>query len=169
MPITPNIVLTIQDGKGKKSTTFLPVPIPGATNFTDITSAVRNWAEAVNDAITGKIIRAGVSLTVDLAGLGIPANAAPDSDVEEGAVFQFLSADNFPVEFRIPTIREELFLTGTPTIDVSDTVIDGILDRVIDGIAYGALPGQDLDPSTTHGEDVVAFNYARSQFLKERG
>jgi hypothetical protein len=170
MPLTPEIVLTIQDAKGKTSNMFLPVPIPGTTPVSSVLAAARNWAEAVQDAISGRITRVGVALVADLGGLGIPAEPEADSDVEEGARLAFRSAEGFPMSFRIPTFREELFLPRTTEVDRDDTVIDGIIDRVIDGIQFTALPGDgDLDPSTSHGEDITAYDYGRSAFVRERG
>lgn len=167
MAITPQIVLTIKDGKGKSSNMLIPIPVPGTVTAANLFSAARNWAEAIQDAITGKITRAGVALTADLGGLGIPAQPNPDSDVEEGALWSFASAEGHEMKFRIPTFKEELFIPGTTIVDMADTVCDGIFDRVIDGIEYAI--GQDLDPSTSHGEDITAFNFARSQFQRERG
>lgn len=167
MPVTPELFLTIQDGKGKKTNMTLPLPIPGTTSAANVFSAARNWAEAIQDAISGKIVRAGVALIADLGGLGIPAAPDPNSDVEEGALWSFLSADGFRTQFRIPTFKEELFVEGTTIVDMTDTVNDAIMDRVIDGIEYAV--GQDLDPSTNHGEDITAFEYARSAFRRERG
>lgn len=170
MPITPELVLTIQDGKGKQTTMTVPIPVPGTVTASSILGAARNWAEAIQDAISGKIVRAGVALIADLSGLGIPASPDPDSDVEEGARFTFRSAEGFPMRFRIPTFKEELFVSGTAIVDTADTVVDGIIDRVIDGIQFTALPGDgDVDPSTSHGEDIVAFDSARSLFQRERG
>lgn len=170
MPLTPEIVLTIQDAKGKQSTMTVPVPLPGNITIGSALGAARNWAEAIQDAISGKIVRAGIALIADLGGLGIPATPDINSDVEEGAILAFSSAEGFPMRFRIPTFKEELFLDNTTTVDRQDTVIDGIIDRVVDGIQFTALPGDgDVDPSTSHGEDIVTYEYGRSAFQKERG
>lgn len=115
--------ITIQDGKGKKSTVGFYVR--GAWDPTDTGEAIleafdfaREMCVAIAPLIHGRIT--GVSVT---PGLSVPAGAVNpvevDADVEEGVTLSLKTADQTYVTLRIPTINEDL-LDANGNLDMAN-------------------------------------------------
>lgn len=153
------VTVTIEDGKGKQST--LSINIPPATTTANAGGFINSVLPLIDAVIQGRIIRAGLCYGITLPG-GLNAVASPDSDVEEGAKFSFISAAPFKTAFRIPTFTESLILAGTKSVDIADTDVDALIDMIVTGNGSVA-------PVDSRDVDISALNYARELFVKDRG
>lgn len=153
------IVVTIEDGKGIKSDML--INIPTATTVANATTFINSLLALIDPLISGRIVRAGLCYAIALPG-GLTGTANALSDVEEGAKFSFISTAPFKTGFRIPTFNETLLLSGTKQVDITDTDVDAFVDMIVAGNGTVApVDGRDAD--------ITALNYAREQFVKDRG
>lgn len=160
------ILYSIQDGKGKVSTT--EVNLPTATNLASATAMAQQLATLINNVITGAIVRIGITLQVTPPG-GLRVAAAANSDVEEGARFQYRTQNGFYSGLRIPTFDESLIATGSRDVNVAGAVAT-FSTAMISGIDTSGAGGTGvIQPCDKRGEDLVALEFAREQFLSSRG
>lgn len=157
------LVYTIQDAKGKKSST--QINFPAAVDIGQVASFASDTATMINNIITGKIIDAGVGLAIDLSGATIRATPDSNSDVEEGARFMWNSTIGAITGFRLPTFDEAKMLTGTRQVDLADTDVDTFVDRILLGKTTGIV---NASPSDDHGSDIVSLSSARESFTSSR-
>lgn len=163
------IIFTIEDAKGKKSS--VQINASPSLVWGEVVLVAQGFASILDQAIRGVIRSISVSSEVDLPG-GIGLNPDADSDVEEGAKFQFLTDGGHYTNFRIPTFDEDLLLENG---DVDET--DGVVDTIIEA----TLGTYDFDPdpfptnvvddclTDTRDEDIVSFVWGRENFISSRG
>lgn len=161
------ILYSIQDEKGSTSTT--EVNIPGVTAFTDAVLFAQEMGKLINDLITGAITRIGIAFIVDLPA-GLRAAPTALSDVEEGARFQFATANNFYTGLRLPTFAEGNIVAGTQTVDEVDADVTAFVTAMVSGIDLTGVGGSGtIQPCDKREEDVTRLETAREQFLSSRG
>lgn len=158
------LVYTIQDAKGKKSTTT--INFPAAVDIGQVASFAGDTATMINNIITGKIIEAGVGLAISLSGATIRATPDANSDVEEGARFSWNSAIGAITGFRLPTFDEAKMVSGTRDVDLADTDVDTFVQRIIAGKTTGLV---NASPSDDRGSDIATLATARESFTSSRG
>jgi hypothetical protein len=158
---------TIEDAKGAKSTMQFNFPVGAAsnTNVNALIDAAKAAAELIDAVTKGRILNVGIGIAVDLSALTLKSTADVDSDVEEGARFQFNSAIGALTGFRIPTFDEALLLSGTQSVDIEDADVDALVDFMIDGHTLSAVTVQ---PSDDRGSDVESLASARESFQSSR-
>lgn len=160
----PNIFVTytIQDAKGKVSTPRYN--LGSAANL----GMARRIAEAavpiLVNVIKGAITDIGIGISVAIPG-GTPTTPDPDSDVEEGARFSFVTDAGSSTNIRIPTFDEAKLVSGTAQVDTTDTDVQAFVDLMIDGHTYLL---ENIQPTDERGEDIVALTAAREAFQKSR-
>jgi hypothetical protein len=158
------VVFSIKDAKN--ATSVMKVNFPAAV---DIGVLRLNFgpttATLINAIIKGKITEVGVGLAVDISGATIRATPDPDSDVEEGARFSWLAANNANTEFRMPTFDEAKMVAGTREVDTADADVDAFVQRIIAGQTVGLT---NVSPSTDRGEDITVLDTARESFTSSR-
>lgn len=161
------IIYTIRDAKGKDST--MQVNVPGTLNLIAVSNFAAQVASLIDPLITGRIVRIGVALQITLpAGLAdtIPTN----SDVEEGARFQFRTNGGFYTGFRIPTFDETLMVAGTDQVNLTNALVQDFVDALTTGILVGDGDGP---PSLVQAVDqrddpIDVLEFAREQFISTR-
>lgn len=159
--------LVIADADGDKS--VMPIDFSGA--FTgDIVGLAENAWALVNPLVNGQLVGASVTLEADISGF-VNAAAAAISDVQEKAEFVFGTIGNeFLKRISIPTFIETLF-TGSgagKTVDVTNTDVAAFITAIENGIDDGGGTPVEINPTTSHGEDLFGFVSAKQAWGKER-
>jgi hypothetical protein len=157
------VAYTIKDAKGKTSTQLLN--FPDSTDITVLKTFVSSTATMINNIIKGKIVEAGIGLSVDISGATIRATPDPDSDVEEGARFSWRTAVNSLTRFRLPTFDEAKLVSGTTQVDTADSDISAFTARIISGQTVGLI---NVSPSDDRGEDITTLEAAVESFQSSR-
>lgn len=162
-----NVFYTIQDAKGQKSTTTLP--IPATTTPANALAAVKAFGPLIGAITGGALVNAGVTLSVDVGTISGFGAAAADSDVQEKGFFSFRSVTNFIKSFNVPTILETVFSPGTKFIDQANTAIAALLTAVTDGVDVSGVGGTGtVSMVDSHGADLVTVEEARENWGKYR-
>lgn len=168
MPKPANVVVTYKDSKGAEGQTIINIPNQDTLDLDEMI-AMANWHALDMDNLSdAEIIR--VSLIVDISpALFVSPGAEPGCDLEEGAEFIFAEAGGFTSQIRIPAFRQDAFLAGTPSVDLSFTEVQYFVDSMIDG--YGTDTGMSptlADVQTSRGEDLTVLLAAKKSFQKSR-
>lgn len=167
MAASIKIIYTFEDGKGKRSTT--EVKVPSVTSFSDIILFGQQMAILLDNLTTGRLVSAGIALTIDLSGLGLGAAASADRDVEEGGYFQFGTAGGFFTSMRIPTFNEQLITAGGTSVNQVDPAVAAFLTGMIDGINLTGVGGSGtVEPSDARDDDITALSTAVEAFQSSR-
>lgn len=163
MPFTG--LITIKDAKGEESTTEFNLPT--SYDLDDVVLFVQQMAERVDLIIKGKVTRIGLAYKLSTSGLTLKAAPDPDSDVEEGAKFQFLTEDGNITSMRLATFDEDLIISGTKNVDLTDGDVDDFVDAMVTGAPVVALGGV-LSPCDKRDEDIASLEFAVESFTKSR-
>lgn len=162
-----SIMYSIQDEKGRTSTTEFNVPT--ATSYDDVRIMAAQMAELIDPMINGAIIRIGIVDTVDLP-VALSAAPAAGSDVEEGARFQFRTVNGFYSAMRLATFDESRIVAGSTAVDQTDGDAAAFITAMTDGIDLSGAGGSGVvQPCDKRNEDLTALEFAREQFLSSRG
>jgi hypothetical protein len=161
----PHVFVTysIQDAKGQTSVQKINFPV--AADIAVLQDFVVTTATMINAIITGKIISAGIGLEVDLSTATIRATPLVNSDVEEGARFNWATALNTNTNFRMPTFDEAYLFDGTQEVDTTDAAVIAFTERVLNGRTVGLT---NVSPSDDRGEDINTLVSARESFQSTR-
>lgn len=161
------ILYSITDEKAKVSTT--EVKLPSATAFADVEIFAAQMAALIDTVIEGYISRIGIVYQVALPG-GIKSAANANSDVEEGARFQFRTVNGFFSGLRLATFSEALIVAGSKDVDTVNGDVAAFVTAMVTGIdTSGAGGSGTIQPSDARDEDLTALEFAREQFLSSRG
>lgn len=161
------ILYSITDEKSKISTT--EVKLPSATAFADVEIFAGQMAALIDTLITGYISRIGIVYQVALPA-GIAAAASANSDVEEGARFQFRTTNGFFSGLRLATFNESRIVSGSKDVDTVDADVAAFVTAMVTGIDLSGAGGSGtIQPSDSRNEDLTALEFAREQFLSSRG
>lgn len=161
------ILYSIEDEKGKRSTT--EVKVPTATDYADVKIFAQQMAPLIDALVTGAIVRIGISDTVVLPA-GLAASPAANSDVEEGGRFQWRTNGGYYTGLRLPTFDEALVNAGSRDINLTDGDVSAFLTAMTDGIDLtGAGGSGTIYPCDYRDDDIVALEFAREQFQSSRG
>lgn len=162
-----SILYSINDGKGKSSST--EVNLPSSVTLTNMTLFAAEMAKLINDMITGAITRIGIVISVPLPN-GLRVTPALNSDVEEGGRFQFRTAGGFFTSNRIPTFSETFVSPGSQEIDTTDPVVAPFVTAMVSGINLVPVGGTaTVAPTDKREADVVALEFAKEAFQSSRG
>lgn len=163
---TISIIYSFRDGKGAIATT--EVQIPTSITLANATIFAQQLALLIDPIISGIITRIGIAVSVTLpGGLNVTPNAG--SDVEEGALFSFVTANNFRKQLRIPTFNETQILSGTQAVNTADTDVAAFITAMTDGILLTGAGGTGTPtPVDTRAEDLTALDFARESFQSTR-
>jgi len=162
--MTWTVSYTIEDAKGLNSTT--EVNFAAATTFADAQRAAARVATLMNPLIRGAIRRINITYSVALpSGLRITPEA--NSDVEEGARFQFRTQNGFHTGFRLPTFDEAHLSAGSTDVNLDAAPVVAFVNAVKTGIALTDPPGL-LTCVDKRNEDITALTFAREQFQASR-
>lgn len=157
-----SILYSFLDSKGQTST--CEINIPTATTLASATAFAQSVATLLNNVVTGVITRVGIVLSVSLPG-GIRTAALANSDVEEGAKFQFNTASGFRTGFRIPTFDETKIASNSRAVDLEDADVAALVNAIVSGLTSA---GNLVQPTDKRESDVTALTAAKEQFLSSR-
>lgn len=161
-----SVIYTIQDEKGATSTTELN--IPDVTSFANAVVFAGEMAKLINPLIKGAITRIGIVASIALP-VSIRVSPLTGSDVEEGGRWQFRTENNFYSGLRLPTLDEAFVLPSTRTIDGDDTDVLAFNVAMVAGVDLSGAGGTGtVSPVDKRGEDLIALEFAREQFLSSR-
>jgi hypothetical protein len=161
------ILYSITDEKAKVSTT--EVKLPSATTHADVVIFAQEMASLIDPLLTGAITRIGITQEVSLPS-GLSASAAANSDVEEGAKFQFRTNGGFFTSLRLATFDEGNIVAGGREVDQTDTDVAAFITAMTTGIDLTGAGGSGVvQPSDHRDDDVTALDSAREQFVSSRG
>jgi len=161
------------DGKNpaQKSEVILYGSNTGIMTTEDLAEVARDHLPVVRAILTGGIIDCTISLHPDMTTIftGDPTIKIPDpdSDVEEGAKFTFqpLDGDITPKIMRLPTFNEDFIISGTRTIDITETEVALFIAAMLnDAFPYTF----DFWWTNNRGEPLEYFLGAEENFKKRK-
>ena len=159
-------IYTIRDAKGE--TSVMEVKVPDNLTVVNLGIFAQQMANLVDNVITGAITRIGVALSFPLPGT-LKAAPLANSDVEEGARFGFRTTNGYPTGFRVPTFDEALIASGSKEVNTVDADVAALITAVVAGINLVPVGGTGTVGATDdRGEDIIALNFAKEQFLSSR-
>jgi hypothetical protein len=157
-----SVLYTIKDAKNADSST--EIAVPDTFSLLQITGFATQMAALINATIKGQITRIGIVLSVTLpAGLRTEPDA--DSDVEEGARFQFNSVGGFKTGFRLATFDEAFIPSNTRSVDTTATEVAALIAAMNNGLV---VSGATVIPCDKRGADVIGLSAAKEQFQSSR-
>ena len=161
----PHVFLTwtIRDAKGK--TSVAKMNMPDSADIAIAKTFIGSTAQLIDPLIKGQITELGIGLSVDLPGSGLKTAPLADSDVEEGARFNWTADSGAKTNFRIPTFDEAKMVSGTILVDTADTDVDAFVQRVLAGQTVGLI---NVSPSDDRGSDIVGLDSAVESFTASR-
>lgn len=163
-------IITVQDNKGKFSTIEIGLT-PTITSVTTLINAAQALALLIDPLIKGRITKVGVGVAVNISSL-IGLNQDPatiDSDVEEGARFQFLTDTGFYTGFRLPTFDEQFIVPGTDVVDVADPLVAALITAVVDTLQLAPAGGTGNTTIVDKRDaSISALSSARESFQASR-
>lgn len=159
---------TIKDEKSKRATVVFNVPEVDILTVADAAGSPIEYAQAIAQAIEplidGQITN--ISINIDTAlPAGLKAAPLVTSDVEEGALFTFETADGFDTRARIPTFKESLITSGG-LVNVLDSNVSEFLELII---LPSELPADwSISASDARGANIVRLVSAEEKFKARR-
>jgi len=157
------IVYTIQDEKGNKST--LTVWIPSSTLLADALEFAQKFGDLIDNVIDGIITRIGLIFSAALTGT-MKTVVNPGADVEEGANFIYRSALGFPFRHRFATFMESKITPGSRAVNVADADVVALVNAITDGLTMTSL--NVVRPTEHREDDIASLVTAREVFQRSR-
>lgn len=151
----------IRDADGDVSTSQFN--FPATFTLTNIEEYAEAFLPLLDAVIHGRIEEAGVTVSITLPG-GLKANPAAYCDVQQGALFSWLTNGGFNTSVRLPTFQPEMFGAGSKDVDVEDTDVAAMVTAIISGIEVtGPVT---VTPSDYRGDDITALVKGVESFRK---
>jgi hypothetical protein len=152
------IFFTIGDADGDESVISIPVQFVDTLDGAALAFAIEYGWDIINPLINGTLLRAGITIEIDIAGF---TNAAANvlSDVQEKAEFVFRAVGGFIKRISLPTFVETFF-TGAGAgkeVDVTQSEVTAFNTLMTGGFHEAIVSTDPLTPITDHAEDVVSF------------
>lgn len=161
MALSPVIIFTFRDRKGKTATT--EVKIPTGLDLQNMIEFAQDLASLIDPITNGVIIGVSIGISVDTSSLALTSAAGSTADVEEKGSFQFATALPSYTTVNIPCISDTDVVDFSDEIDTSDTDIAAFITAMVSGIT--TTTGSVLvAPTDSREEDVTALVYARERF-----
>lgn len=156
------VLYSVRDSKDQVST--FEINIPTSVTLAQATGFAQGIATLVNAVTTGVLTRVGIVVGVTLPG-GIRVAALTNSDVEEGAKFQFNTLGGYKTGFRLPTFLETLIASNSRAVDLEDSDVAALVNAIEDGLT---ITGTLIQPTDGRSDDITALVSAKEQFLTSR-
>lgn len=157
----------VQDADGDKSI----IPIDFSGGFTgDIDGLIENGWAILNPLLNGSLVGASVTIEADISSL-TNAAASAIADVQEGAKFLFRSLiGNFPKTITLPTFIETFFTSAGAgkEVDMTNASVIAFVSMIEDGWDDGGGTPVEINPTTSHGEDIGSLEKATQSWGKSR-
>lgn len=162
--MTWTVSYTIEDAKGLSSST--EVNFVGTATFADVQRAALRIGQLINGMTRGALRKVNISYSVGLPE-GVRVTPLENSDVEEGARFQFRTTNGFFTGMRIPTFDESLLVANSTEVNQSATAVQQFIAAIVNGVAL-TDPAALVTCVDKRGEDIIALSFAREQFQSSR-
>lgn len=163
------IFYTIADADGDESVISIPVEFVDTLEGASLAFAVEYGWDIINPLLNGTLLRAGITIEMDIAGF---TNAAANvlSDVQEKAEFVFHAVGGFIKRISLPTFIETFF-TGSGAgkeVDITQASVTAFNTLITDGFEEALVSTDPLLPVTDHGEDIDAFIVGHQSWGRNR-
>jgi hypothetical protein len=152
------IFYTVADANGTPSVISIPVTFVDTLDGAGLAYAVGYGWNIINALINGQLIKAGITIEMDISGYTNVA-AATISDVQEKAEFVFRAVGGFIKRITLPTFIETFF-TGSGAggeVDVTQSEVTAFNTLITAGFHEALVSTDPLTPATDHGEDITTF------------
>jgi len=160
------VSMVIADADGDKS--VVDIDFSGAFTGDVVGLASNVWA-ILNPLVNGQLVGASVTLEADITDF---VNAAPAAiaDVQEKAEFVFKSLDGFLKRITLPTFIETLFTSSGAgkVVDTTQTDVAAFITMMEGGVDDGGVTPVEINPTTSHFEDLTGLVSARQAWGKNR-
>lgn len=163
--------IQIEDGKGKTANMKINSEVFDQADL-EASKTYESWADNVLQDLRGNLKGAirkawwNIPVTLDFG----PDTPDPDSDIEEGAHFIFLTAGGYTTKIRIPTFDEALLIAGSRLVDLAAPSVADFVNTIIDGAdAIAGVLEDRMDATDKRGDDIVALKSAYEYFFRSRG
>lgn len=154
------LVYNIKDGVGKPATMSFNIPLSFSGAQTEAFADA--LAPIIDDLIDGYIVDYEYTVSmIPVAGIAVVALGT--ADVEEGALFNWRTANGYPTKNRVPTFKESLMIAGTEQVNLADPAVDAFNLAIRSGLGAPAVA-----PSDGHGDDITTLVSAYDMHTKER-
>lgn len=163
MPIAISIRYEFVDEKG--DTSFTKVRVPNGFAIANYQEFAVGMAQLIANVSNARITRAGITLGIDLSGLGLQAVAQVLGQVTHKATFSFNSAvAGLRKILRLPNVNESKVVAGSDALDLADADVVAFSNAMTSGLA---VTGGTIQPTNDREDDLTALNYARETFRSD--
>jgi len=156
--VASTIFYTIADADNQESVISIPVSFASIIDGDGMAFAVEYGWDIINPLLNGTLVRAGITVEIDI-GTFTNVAAAVISDVQEKALFTFNAVGGFIKKISLPTFIETFF-TGAGAnrdVDITQAEVLAFTALMEDGFHEALVSTDPLTPVTDHGEDVTTF------------
>lgn len=160
MALSPIVVVTFRDRKGKTATT--EVKIPTGLTLDNMIEFAQDLVVLIDPITNGQIISVSIGIRVDTSALGLTSAPGSTADVEEKGVFQFGTALGTYTSVNIPCISDSDVVDGSDELDTSDVEIAAFIAAMTGGITLTDLSV--VQPTDSREEDITNLVFARERF-----
>lgn len=156
------LTIVIEDGKDLSAD--LTLNMADGFDLADYDSAAVQLEPLIQNMITGRI--RAMTLNIPVALPQPRPLADPASDVEEGALFLWETADPRVVpRNRIATFDEALLVPGSRDVDLTNAAVIAWFTAISDGLT---TPGGDVEFTDYRDQDILGLATAYELFQKSR-
>lgn len=156
--LTIEYLTTLKDQSGRESTFTLNFPF--ATDAVQALEAASEMLPLTDALLTGRIVRAGIFMGVDLSGVGVVGSL---SDVQEKGAYLLRTVNGFPVNVGLPTFDEAKIDNVNAVVDRTDADVIAWEAAIISGIPTPIFTGS-VSFVDSRGEDIVSVESAIEAF-----
>ncbi len=160
MAISPKIIFSIKDNKGKVSTT--EVKIPTGITLSNMIEFAGDMAVLIDAITTGVIVGVSIGISVDTSALGLTGAAGSTADVEEKGRFQFQTAGGFYTYVNVPCWSDTDVVAGSDAIDQADVDVAAFIAAMVSGLTLIDLSV--VQPTDAREDDITVLSSAFERF-----
>lgn len=156
-----SIAFTISDAKGDQST--FSIPIPNATDPTDMIEFAQEAAQLLEPLINGTLRDVHIVMPVNFTPWSVPSAL---SDLQEKARFVFRTVGGFVKHLSLPAVVESIFSPGSKNVDLSNPDVAAFVTAMTDGITLTST--NTVEPVDVRNEDITELEAATEAWGKAR-
>ncbi len=149
LPVHVGVYMSVLDEKGQEST--INFKFPAASDLAVVQSWIQVMAQRVDAVILGQVVDSGLSLSVDISGLGLKTAPMTGSDVQEKALISMGTDAGTLTTATIPTF-DETYFDSSGIADLANADILAMVNHIVDGQTNGLT---NASPSNAYGNDVT--------------
>jgi len=150
LPVHVGVFLMVRDEKGEESS--INFKFPANADLGIVQSWIQVMAQRVDAVISGQVVDGGLSLSVDLSGLGLKTAPLSGSDVQEKANIKMGTSAGTITTASIPTF-DETYFDANGIADLSNGDVNAVVQHILQGQTNGLDNEQ---PSNAYGDDITS-------------